>query len=187
MNCDAIEDPVGVVQNQLTTLSIIKSDFHLFMLRNTLKLIQFVAGLARGQLSGIPTIHFARWVIVEKGVIDHRPFLIFESNYGGSWDSYLDDFIYLTLTAMNSLWANLDKFPITGCQDVETFKTHQKTRQFPTQVFYRAYPELSVRNILIDRRLATGYGHFLQGNLDELIRVYDHPLTNFVKVVNRME
>ena len=41
----------------------------------------------QGSLGGIPTIHFARWVLLEDGN------LVFFSNYDGSWDNYLGDFV----------------------------------------------------------------------------------------------
>ena len=41
-----------------------------------------------GFLSDIGTIHFARWVTAPGS-----PDLMFFSNYGGSWESYLEDFI----------------------------------------------------------------------------------------------
>jgi len=42
----------------------------------------------RGHLSRVPTIHFARWVF-----LDDKKRLFFASNYDGSLDSYMDDFI----------------------------------------------------------------------------------------------
>lgn len=189
--CAQSEDPMDAVQNQLSTLSVIKSDFHLVMLRMVLKLVNQVGYFSRGTLSGIGTIHFARWVILEKGCLDdRRAFLFFESNYGDSWDNYLDDFVYLTITAMNSIWANLIHYPRNGCQDIELFKRHSKSRQFPAQVFYRAYPNLTVKNIMGDRKLAQSFGfigQFIQGHYSVLQDRADHPLINFVKRVNRME
>ena len=41
----------------------------------------------RGNLDGIETIHFARWVLLDDGT------LVFFSNYDGSWESYLGDFV----------------------------------------------------------------------------------------------
>ncbi len=157
--CDQIEDQLvanGILPNQLTTLSPIKSEFHKFMLKTTLWLINQVAKTSRGTLVGISSIHFARWVIVDKGILNdsRTSYLIFESNYRGSWDSYLDDFVYKTLIPMNLLWGNLEGFPSKGCQDIEMFKQHQRPRQFPAQVYYCAYPELTVQNILCDRNLA---------------------------------
>ena len=185
------EDPTLQVQNQLSTLSRIKSDRHLWVLRLVLKLVNQVGGYSRGTLSGIGTIHFARWVILEKGTLEKdRAYLFFESNYGDTWDNYLEDFVYLTITAMNSIWANLEKYPKNGCQDVELFKRHSKTRQFEAQVFYCAYPDVSIKNILSDRKLSQAMGvvgDFVQGRYRIMQDVDDHPFMRFVKRVNRMD
>ena len=41
-----------------------------------------------GELGGIPTIHFAKWALIDGGAR-----LLFLSNYDGSWETYLDDFL----------------------------------------------------------------------------------------------
>ncbi|NJN24256.1 MAG: hypothetical protein HC810_07555, partial [Acaryochloridaceae cyanobacterium RL_2_7] len=187
----ASEDPSLQVQNQLSTLSRVKSNWHLFVLRRVLALVNRVGSFSRGTLSGIGTIHFARWVILEKGRLgDEYAYLFFESNYGDTWDNYLEDFVYLTITAMNSIWANLEYYPKNGCQDVELFKRHSKTRQFPAQVFYCAYPDVSIKNILSDRKLSQAMGivgDFVQGRYRVMQDVNDHPFMRFVKRVNRMD
>ena len=79
-----------VMQNHMTGVSRIKPAP---LRRFTLKLAFCVIGTlsARfrpGYLADIGTIHFARWV-----VLPGTDQLIFFSNYGGSWESYLEDFI----------------------------------------------------------------------------------------------
>ena len=53
--------------------------------------------LTPGRLWGLPTIHFAQWTIVPtfdlKGRPRRRKALLFLSNYDGSWETYLDDFL----------------------------------------------------------------------------------------------
>jgi hypothetical protein len=171
--------------NPMTVMSPIKSDFHCWFLGLVLWLVNQVSKQGRGTLSGIPSIHFARWVILKKGVLNpHTHFLLFESNYGGSWDNYLDDFAYRTLIPMNLIWGNLRGFPRGGCRDIELFKRHQRTRQFPTQVFYCAYPELSMENVLSDRHLQsslTALTHYIQGTYTPLSHHEDHRLMTLVK------
>src|SRR6185436_20728120 len=41
-----------------------------------------------GMLGGIPSIHFAKWLLIDEG---RR--LLFTSNYDGNWESYLGDFV----------------------------------------------------------------------------------------------
>src|SRR5262249_5555088 len=85
------EDHRGLVQNQLTHVVAIKPGW--FRMK-TLKLVLWSIGFLarhyynRGNLGGIPSIHYARWMILEK-----QRQLLFFSNFDGSWESYLGDFI----------------------------------------------------------------------------------------------
>jgi hypothetical protein len=191
--CTQIEDQLSencILPNQMTTLSPIKSRFHKLMLRVVLGLVNLVGQTSRGRLIGIPSIHFARWVIVEPGILNdtRTSYLIFESNYRGSWDNYLDDFVYKTLIPMNLIWGNLQGFPVKGCQDIEMFKQHQRLRQFPAQVYYCAYPELSVQNILCDRTLARAIRDlkdYLNGSYNLLSAAPDPLLMQLVKLIGQ--
>jgi hypothetical protein len=191
--CTQIEDQLGgnsILPNQMITLSPIKSRFHKLILRVVLGLVNLVGQTSRGRLIGIPSIHFARWVIVDRGILNdtRTSYLIFESNYRGSWDNYLDDFVYKTLIPMNLIWGNLQGFPVKGCQDIEMFKQHQRLRQFPAQVYYCAYPELSVQNILCDRTLARAIRDlkdYLNGSYNLLCAAPDPLLMQLVKIIGQ--
>jgi hypothetical protein len=68
-----------------------------------------VAGAFRpGYIVNMGTIHFARWF---------RPpgseCLVFLSNYDGSWESYLEDFITKAYPGQNAAWSNAIGFPRT--------------------------------------------------------------------------
>jgi hypothetical protein len=103
----------------------------------------------QGALSGISTIHFARWAIIDKGTR-----LLFESNYDGSWESYIDDFVDHVSVGLNSIWGNCLRYPPGGARDIEAFKQSIRANQIPAQVFYSAYRELSVVNIMNNLRVA---------------------------------
>ncbi|WP_436441436.1 hypothetical protein, partial [Enterococcus faecium] len=56
----------------------------------------------RGELGGIPTILSARWVMIDGGKR-----LLFLDNYGGAWESYLNEFIDLAaVKGLNAIWSN---------------------------------------------------------------------------------
>jgi hypothetical protein len=191
--CAQLEDQLTaniIPPNPLTILHPIKSDFHRLMLRTVLWLVNQAAKTSRGTLVGISSIHFARWVIIDPGILNNSrtAYLMFESNYRGSWDSYQDDFVYKTLIPMNLLWGNLEAFPPTGCQDIEMFKQQQRPRQFPAQVYYCAYPELSVQNILCDRTLAKAVRDlkdYLSGSFSLLSTAQDPLLMRLIKVIGQ--
>ncbi len=98
---------------------------------------------APGYLGTIGTIHFARWVTIP-GTRD----FIFFSNYGGSWEAYLEDFITLSSTGLTGVWSNTVGFPRTnnlvqgGATDGERFKRYARQSMLPTRFWYSAYPEL---------------------------------------------
>lgn len=101
-----------------------------------------------GQLGGIPSIHFAKWLLLDD---DKR--LVFFSNYDSSWESYLGDFVDQAAIGLNLAWSCCEEYPRTrflawgGADDEERFKAWGRAYQEPTQVFYSAYPELSIASI----------------------------------------
>jgi Dyp-type peroxidase family len=112
-----------------------------------------------GFLNGIGTIHFARWVTVP----GTRDFLFF-SNYGGSWESYLEDFITLAHYGLTAIWSNSVGFPRSsnliqgGASDGERFKRYARRSMLPTPFWYSAYPTCTTAHIrtntLVRRGLA---------------------------------
>ncbi len=134
------------VQNQITVISKIKPGlWPRIFIRLAFYLISVQAARSRGSLSGLTTIHFARWVIIDEGEA-----LYFESNYDGSWENYIDDFVDFASTGMNVIWGTAVDFPSAGCRDIEAFKHIIRNYQRPTQVFFSAYPEQTVINNLND-------------------------------------
>lgn len=101
-----------------------------------------------GKLSGIPTIHFARWLL-----IDNNKRMLFLSNFDGSWQQYLGDFIDKSGWGLTAIWSNSVGFPRTrftffgGAHDEEHFLAWSRYYEIPTQVWYSAYPHLSIKNI----------------------------------------
>ena len=92
-------------QNHLTSLTRVKPGFvHAVALRATLFAINLLSRFwfNVGTLGDIPTILSARWVLIDGG---RR--LLFLDNYGGAWDSYLNEFIDMTaVKGLNAIWTN---------------------------------------------------------------------------------
>ncbi len=149
-----------VVQNQMTNLVDMKPGrFRLFTLKLVFTLVEVAARyfFTNGKLGGIPTIHFARWVFAEN---NRR--LLFFSNYGGSWESYLGDFIDKASVGLTGVWSNTVLFPRTrrlisgGATDEERFKSWARAQQTPTDVWYTAYKTLTVKNIINNKEIRKG-------------------------------
>jgi hypothetical protein len=156
----AMEDKI--VQNQLTHLAVIKRG----AFRRTLQALALWAldklaiyNFNKGKLGGIGTIHFARWSIIDGG---QR--LLFFSNFDGSWENYLGDFVDRAAFGLTLAWSNNEEFPRTkwlvtkGAANEELFKSWARKYQQPTQVWYSAYKNLTVSNIYRNHRIALGIG-----------------------------
>ena len=140
-----------IVQNQITHLVNIKpGKLRLFLLKLVLRSINILARIwyNQGNLGGIPSIHFARWVIVDEGKR-----LLFFSNFDGSWESYLGDFIDQAHYGLTGIWSNTVGFPKTnwliedGATNEQGFKTWTRSHQIFTNLWYSAYRHLSVQNV----------------------------------------
>ena len=108
----------------------------------------------RDNLSGVRTIHFARWLPIDDG---RR--LIFASSYDGTLESYMDDFIDRLAWGLNAVFSNGVGYPSTrwlilgGARDEVAFKNYLRRHQVPNPVWYSAYDNLPARNIDTNQRL----------------------------------
>ena len=111
----------------------------------------------RGVLSGVKTIHFARWVF-----LDGKRRMFFASNYDGSMESYMDDFIDKVAWGLNAVFSNGVGYPRTiglvfgGAHREQEFKDYLRVHQVPTRVWYSAYPDLTALNIAQNERIRAG-------------------------------
>jgi len=138
-------------QNQFTQVLIMKpGKIRIWTIKG---LMAFARGLinylfADGKLMNIPTIHFARWVM-----IDNQKRMLFFSNFDGSWQQYLGDFIDKSGWGLTGIWSNTQNFPRAkflfagGAYDEEHFLAWARYYQVPTAIWYCAYPHLSIKNI----------------------------------------
>jgi hypothetical protein len=150
-----------IVQNEMSSVIYVKEPrwFRGPVLRAVLTFIGLAARYLsnQGALAGIPSIHFARWVVVDDG---RR--LVFFSNFDGSWENYLGDFIDKAADGLTAVWSNCVGFPRTrglwrgGATDEQKFKAYSRASQVPTQVWYSAYKWLSVANINNNTRIRLG-------------------------------
>jgi hypothetical protein len=147
-----------VAQNQLTLLTEVKPGwFRLFVLRAVLVAISIYASVeyVYGNLGGITSIHFARWVLIPDRNTSRRR-LLFLSNYDGSWDAYLGEFIDRASDGLTAVWSNAAGFPRTrqlihdGARDEEAFKQWVRRRQIYTDVWWSGVPDASVENVRDD-------------------------------------
>ena len=110
-----------------------------------------------GYLSSMRTIHFAHWALVSNGGR-----LMFHSNFDGSWESYLDDFIEKAHKGLTLAWSGGVGFPPTkflqneGATHGRQFKAWARHSMVESQFWFSAYPQYSVNQIERQARIADG-------------------------------
>jgi hypothetical protein len=148
------------VSNQFSAMGSLKPGMvRLWTTRFVLLVIDYAARhlYTRGGLARVRTIHFARWVF-----LDDRQRIIFLSNYDGSLESYMDDFINKVGFGLNVVFGNGIGYPRTkwlilnGCADERNFKKYLRRHQLPTQVWYKAYPGLTAIDLERNGRIRQG-------------------------------
>jgi hypothetical protein len=111
----------------------------------------------RGYLTRVKTIHFARWVF-----LDNKQRMLFASNYDGSLESYMDDFINKVAWGLNLVFSNGVGYPRTdwlilhGAKNEQKFKYYIRRHELPTEVWYNAHPGLTALDIERNTRIRQG-------------------------------
>jgi hypothetical protein len=164
---DLVNHETGIVQAQFSAAGNLKPGF---VRRSTmiflLRLVNFLAPyiFSKGKLSGIPTVHFARWLIIHEG----RQ-MVFLSNFDGNSESYLRDFINIAAKQLTLLFSHTCGYPNTrlmffgGAKDAKHFMEWARAKQTITNVWYSANKTLTVKNIYNNAAIRAG----LYGDLSE--------------------
>ncbi|HEV2711148.1 MAG TPA: hypothetical protein VGU67_13115 [Edaphobacter sp.] len=124
-----------------------------------LRMFFFVLGHVKplqADLINLSFIQFARWVILPR---DRFPFLgqtqrrealkydylLFFSNFNGTWNQYIDAFSAVLSRGLNLVWRWSEKFP--GSVPVTPFKQYIARVQFDTDYYYTAYPQATANDV----------------------------------------
>jgi hypothetical protein len=137
-----------------------------------LRLIFFLLGHIKplqNDLINLSFIEFARWVIIPR----HRfpqlgngqpkeelkyDYLLFFSNFNGTWNQYIDAFSAVLAKGLNLVWRWSEKFP--GSVPVTLFKEYIARVQFDTDYYYTAYPHATANDLKA--------AHIVQTSFDSL-------------------
>ncbi|MGJ7509969.1 hypothetical protein [Variovorax sp. GT1P44] len=147
--------------NSFTALGPVKPGlFRRWLTQFILLLIDYACRhvFGHGHLARVQTIHFARWVF-----LDGKARVLFASSYDGSHESYMDDFINKAGWGLNLIFSNGFGWPRTdwlvkgGARHELRFKHYQRRHQLPTQVWYKAYPGLTLTDLDRNRRIREGF------------------------------
>ncbi len=126
----------------------------------------------QNDLINLSFIEFARWVIIPRrafpflGKGQQREdlkydYLLFFSNFNGTWNQYIDAFSAVLSRGLNLIWRWSEKFP--GSVPVTPFKEYIARVQFDTDYYYTAYPHATANDLKS--------AHIVQGSFDSLSAV----------------
>ncbi|GAB4181693.1 MAG: hypothetical protein Fur006_16970 [Coleofasciculaceae cyanobacterium] len=155
-------------QNQFSVVGFVKPGWFRYI---TLRVILWLANFATRHifnngdlgtvpllnLNGVDTIHFANWVVIDKG---RR--VLFMSNYDGDLEDYMNDFINKVAWGLNIIFSQGVNYPKTrwlvqgGARDEQIYKAVLRKYQIRSQVWYAAYPHLSSVNISNNAQIRAG-------------------------------
>jgi hypothetical protein len=165
-----------VVQNAFTSRAPIRSGrFWRLTARLTEGIGNYTARhvFTTGSLSGLTTVHFARFMRVGP---DEE--VLFTSYYDGSLESYNNDFVDQVAWVLNTVFGQQAGYPRTrwmvreGAHNERWFKNFIRGHQVPTQVWYSAYPDLAAVTIDQNAKLRAGLSGQLEGgDLDAWLRI----------------
>ncbi len=109
------------------------------------------------KLQGVNTIHFAHWIFIED-----RQRLLFASNYDGSLESYMVDFIDKVAWGINLVFSNGVGFPRTiklvreGARKEQLYKDYLGNHQIETLAWHSPYPQLTAVNVANNEAIRAG-------------------------------
>jgi Dyp-type peroxidase family len=158
----AQENPPGHVQNHILALGTMKAGWlractHAFALWGIR--VVLVHAFRPGFVINMGTIHYARWWRVPG-----TRKVAFYSNFDGSWESYLEDFITRARQGQTATWSNWEGFPRTrfmmglGAQDADGFKRWVRIQQQLVPFWYARFPDLSSEQIRSNALIHSGLG-----------------------------
>jgi hypothetical protein len=137
-------------------------------------------------LVNLSFIHFARWVIVRRDQFPRLTdkqradslrydYLLFFSNFNGTWNQYIDAFSAVLSMGLNFIWRWSEKYP--GAVPVTPFKEYIARGQFETDYYYTAYPHATTNDVKAALRV--------QSALQKLAGEADRPPAEFATAYRR--
>jgi hypothetical protein len=153
--------------NAITPMKPIKT----LVLRLILWVLWHVKPL-QNDLINLSFIEFARWVVVPRRGFPYLggsqvkeemqyDYLLFFSNFNGTWNQYIDAFSAVLAKGLNLVWQWSEKFP--GSVPVTLFKEYIARVQFDTDYYYTAYPHATANDLKSAHVVQAGFDSLAQG------------------------
>jgi hypothetical protein len=144
--------------------------------------------LLKASLRGLLTlsmIHYARWVILRDRdfprLSSTQPreklrygYMLFCSNFNGSWEQYVDSFAAAIPSGLNLLWSWNVAWP--GAVPEQPFHRYVEFNQLWTDYYYSAYPVAAANDVKSGQRVREALCDFVERTADsapeEFMRQY---------------
>jgi len=165
------------------------------------KLIFWVALKIPKTLNGLLTlslIHYARWVIIGKNefpvLSPDQPkedlrysYMMFFSNFNGSWEQYVDSFTFAIPSGLDMFWKWNIRYPKSV--PLTPFHDYIRYNQIQTDHYYNAYPMASANDVKSAKKLHLALMDFdarldthatdevFQKNFHKLLRDLQHDMS----------
>ncbi len=145
--------------------------------------------LFRSRLQGLTTlsmIHYARWVILRGSEFprlgaSQKPerlsygYMLFFSNFNGSWEQYVDSFSVAIPSGLDLLWYRNIGWPASVPE--QPFHRYVLRNQITTDYYYSAYPMAASNDVKAGKRVKDALRAFVSANAhtssDEFMAQYN--------------
>lgn len=137
-------------------------------------------------LINLSLIHYARWSLIGRNSFPHlapsQPrenlhysYMMFESNFNGSWDQYIDSFSFAIPSGLDLFWRYNVGYPKSI--PLHNFYDYIRFNQIETDYFYNAYPCASANDVKSATQLFNNLKHFADTSLtlndDDFLHAYN--------------
>lgn len=141
----------------------------------------------QADLIDLSFIHYARWAVIKRNEFPYfgegqrreelnYDYLLFESNFNGDWEKYIDAFSQVIPGGMDNIWKWSVRYPRSV--PITPFLDYIRNCQYDTDHYYSAYPGAATNDILGALKLETAMSELTAKaktlSPDEFAREYAH-------------
>ena len=138
-------------------------------------------------------IHYARWVIIPRNAFPHldpsQPkenlnyaYMLFFSNFNGSWDQYVDSFTFAIPSGLDLFWKWNVRYPKSV--PLTPFHNYIRHNQIDTSHYYSAYPMASSNDVKSAKKLKKALIDF---NATSSNKTPDEFLVDYNRLLNHLQ
>jgi len=138
-------------------------------------------------------IHYARWVIIPRNAFPHldpsQPkenlnyaYMLFFSNFNGSWDQYVDSFTFAIPSGLDLFWKWNVRYPKSV--PLTPFHNYIRHNQIDTSHYYSAYPMAASNDVKSAKKLKQALIDF---NAASSNKTPDEFLVDYNRLLNHLQ